>query len=121
MSQVKRQLNHTLQSSEQYPHQEALKVVPTRIRYFVNQGYQNQPQLQSQQPIPEYKKPLRVPLPSDIVKPPMLSENTSSFGSSLDEWESNLEERLQYIDEKMGNDKSFGQVGVKRGFESVEF
>jgi hypothetical protein len=127
MSQVKRQLNYNLaeNSSETYAHEHALQTIGMRIRKAVSEGYQvgdnmytatrsTQQISSSNTPAPELK---RVPLPSNVVVPPMLSNATTSFGSSFEEWENNLDNRLKTIDDVLIHNKE----GLsKRRFDSVD-
>lgn len=131
MSQVKRQLNHNIgeQSTEAYPHQYELQTIGMRIRKAVSDGYQTQnntfptyqqqvqPQQQQQQQ-QQYPSFQRVPLPSNVVVPPLLSNaTTSSFGSSFEEWENNLDTRLNQIDNVLTTNK---EALSKRRFECVD-
>ncbi|CAM9016462.1 hypothetical protein WICANDRAFT_76881 [Wickerhamomyces anomalus NRRL Y-366-8] len=126
MSQVKRQLNHNLsqQSGEAYPHQYDLQTIGMRIRKAVSDGYQTsnntfpqepRQQEQQQQQFPPFQ---RVPLPSNVVVPPLLSNATSSsFGSSFEEWENNLDVRLNNIENVLTTNK---EALSKRRFECVD-
>lgn len=134
MSQVKRQLNYNIspQSTEAYPYQHQLQFMGMRIRKSVSDGYQTpkntfpsyqqqesqlqqQEQQQQQQQYPSFQ---RVPLPSNVVVPPLLTNaTTSSFGSSFEEWENNLDTRLNQIDDVLTTNK---EALSKRRFECVD-
>lgn len=133
MSQIKRQLSHNIsQTGESYDHQHALQTIGMRIRKAVSEGYQVgdemhstqryslQQQQQQQEPQQQHMVPprlLRVPLPSSVVVPPMLGNASSSFGSSMAEWENNLDLRLKDIDQVL----AVHQQGLnKRRFDSVD-
>lgn len=129
MSQVKRQLNHNLsqQSGETYPHQYDLQTIGMRIRKAVADGYQTSsntfPQEQQQQQEQQHQQQQslsfqRVPLPSNVVVPPLLSNASSStFGSSFEEWENNLDVRLNSIENVLTTNK--GALS-KRRFDCVD-
>lgn len=127
MSQVKRQLNYNIsESAEEYPHQHELQTIGMRIRKAVSEGYQvgdnmytasrNTQQMEEQaMGAPQL---LRVPLPSNVVIPPMLSNASSStFGSSFQEWETNLDSRLKTIDTVLTHNKDSLS---KRRFDSID-
>lgn len=62
----------------------------------------------SQLTIPDYK---RVPLPDSKQAPMLVNARTVSSSSSLEMWESQLDERLENIDNDiMRNKRAFEQV-----------
>ncbi|KAH3675143.1 hypothetical protein WICMUC_002799 [Wickerhamomyces mucosus] len=125
MSQIKRQQFSISQAQEQYPHQFELQSIGMRIRKAVSDGYQNQSSAfsnntshlksQSQSQPQQTSAFQRVPLPSNIVVPPLLTNMTSSSVSSFEEWENNLDLRLQRIDHGLQKERF-----NKRTFESAE-
>ncbi|CDR43582.1 CYFA0S12e02124g1_1 [Cyberlindnera fabianii] len=123
MAQVKRQLNHNVaQDTEAYDHQYQLQTIGMRIRKAVSEGYQTGdnvfPSSQRVSPQPQTQSFQRVPLPSNVVVPPMLSNATSSsFGSSMAEWENNLDVRLQNIENVLSTNK---EALSKRRFDAVD-
>ena len=126
MSQVKRQLNYNINdaSAEQYNNQHALQTIGMRIRKAVSEGYQVGDNMYSasrntqESEYPNTVNIERVPLPGNVVVPPMLSNATSSaFGSSFQEWENNLDNRLKTIDNILMNNK---ESLSKRRFDSVD-
>lgn len=125
---VKRQLTHSLtQETNQNasPYSNELQTMGMRIRKAISDGYQTPDnllsQLNNQQRVEQQQSVFtRVPLPSNVVTPPLLSNATSSmystYGSSnLEEWEKNIESRLNTIGENMTHNKI-----TKRSFESFD-
>lgn len=134
MSSPKRAQQVGISNPQQYAHQFDLQTVPMRIRKSVSDGYKlpngsNQSAITSNMLISqpnnvyqsEYEQETnsisafkRVPLPSNVVVPPLLSNHDSSFRStsSLSEWESNVDLRLTSIDNKL-NKRSFEDMDEK--------
>ncbi|SCV02646.1 LAMI_0H01508g1_1 [Lachancea mirantina] len=136
-SPVKRQLHAAiLPQSDLNGCQGALSTMGMRIRQSVDRGYQTPQSLSapvsspshfsnvcmqdnSNFTIPEYK---RVPLSGARQAPMLVNERTVSSSSSLAMWESQLDERLEHIDNDiMRNKLGAGDLmmGVKRGFDQV--
>jgi hypothetical protein len=106
------------------PFQNELQTIGMRIRKSVSDGYQTAGNIQQQQQQQQQTQTQtqsafsRVPLPSSVVVPPLLSNNTSTmstYGSNLEEWESNLDTRLNTIGENMET-----QGINKRNFENMD-
>lgn len=121
MSQVKRQQLSSQESTEistKSPYQHQLSTMGMRIRKSVADGYQTSsvsPSSNGEATV-SYGGFKRVPLPSNVVVPPLLSNMTSSArGSSFEEWESNLDLRLQRIDNRLQT-----QGFNKRNFASMD-
>ena len=121
-SPQKRHLGQGIQRQlEQYDCQSALSTIGMRIRQSVDRGYQVSSgqetsqstrnlcvQDNSQLTIPDYK---RVPLPDSKQAPMLVNARTVSSSSSLEMWESQLDERLENIDNDiMRNKRAFEQV-----------
>lgn len=137
MSTVKRQLQSGIApQTEEYAFQHQLQTIGMRVRKSVADGYQTPDNLLAQtharqemekqiNQINEYEQRYtnslkRVALPSNVVVPPLLSNSSSSmstFGSNLEEWESNLDTRLNNIEDNLVYQKD---ALSKRRFEAVD-
>ncbi|KAH3675513.1 hypothetical protein WICPIJ_009344 [Wickerhamomyces pijperi] len=120
MSQVKRQQlsSHKPEEIGTSPYQQELSTVGMRIRKSVAEGYQTSKATPSSngQSTVEFGGFKRIPLPSNVVVPPLLSNMESSArASSFEEWDNNLELRLQRIDQGLQS-----QGFNKRSFSSLD-
>ncbi|AGO12469.1 AaceriAER122Cp [[Ashbya] aceris (nom. inval.)] len=135
----KRQLQRAAPAApEQYQYQHQLSTLGMRIRQAVDNGYRApQDPVRAAVPhtvpaaacvqdntmytIPDYK---RVPLAADRAPPMLVNQRTVSSTSSLQAWESQLDERLSLIDSSIMHNKlgagEFMLGGTKRAFDQLE-
>ncbi|AET37415.1 uncharacterized protein Ecym_1165 [Eremothecium cymbalariae DBVPG len=141
MAGYKRQLNsRTREGSEQCnEYQNELSTIGMRIRQAVDNGYQapHDPvrgrddaqdqfsnvcvQDNSRFTTPEYK---RTSMEGGRQPPMLVNQRTMSSSSSLEAWETNLDERLSLIENAIMRNKlgagDFMMSGTKRGFDQLE-
>ncbi|AMD22064.1 HGL276Cp [Eremothecium sinecaudum] len=129
-SPYKRHLQHGIKSSAtQDVYRNSLSTIGMRIRQAVDNGYQvprdskaanNCVQDNSDYTIPEYK---RVPMRNGTAAPMLVNQRTVSSSSTLEEWDSQLDERLNLIDDNIMRNKLGARDlmlgGTKRGFEEL--